>query len=75
MDTLDKTIRQSLKQWVSDQRPPSNGKARLLAEITHPKPKAEMISSTLVADIPHEIFSWMMVYSSENGVTALRLVS
>lgn len=75
MDAIDRKIKQSLKQWASGQRLPANGRARLMVEIARQNSKSEKPPTFLTVNIPNEIFSWVMVYSCEKGVTALRLVS
>lgn len=75
MDAFDRQIKRSLKQWVAQHTPPSDGRARLLTTIMSTKAKAEKPASFQFAEIPNEFLSWTMAYNLERGVAALRLVS
>lgn len=76
MDTTDRQLRASLKNWVSKHPLPANGRARILGGAAFSKkPKIERSTPFEFTGIPNELLSWATVYSLDRGVGALRLVS
>jgi hypothetical protein len=75
MDKTDEEIKQCLKSWVNKHPTPANGRARLLGAVISSKASAYKPATLQFSQLPNPIFSWTMVYSLENGVSALRMVS
>jgi hypothetical protein len=75
MDKKDDEIKQCLKSWINKHPPPANGRARLLGAAISSKASVLRPATLHFSQLPNPIFSWTMVYSLENGVSALRMVS
>jgi hypothetical protein len=72
----DALLRKMLKNWVNRQRPPANGRARLLWEAAHisrdkfdltvilPQPRYMSTPSSSSNDWPQTLFSWI----NENSI-------
>ena len=72
----DIVLRKMIKNWVNRQRPPDNGRARLLWEATHishdkfdlaiifPRPQFKSYPSSSANDWPQTFFTWI----NENSI-------
>jgi hypothetical protein len=78
----DALLRKILKNWVSRQRPPDNGRARLLWDATHIsrnkidltiillRPQFRSHTSSSSPDWPQTLFTWINENSMQFGIQA-----
>lgn len=75
MDPFDANIRNSMRSWSARQPLPANGRARLMAAAVQHSPRPEQNSRFYKPALTDDLFSWVLLYSMERGVCALRTVS
>lgn len=78
----DTALRRMLKNWVNRQRPPENGRARLLWEAAHVshnkvdlstllfRPQFKTYPSSALNDWPQTLSAWINEYSMQAGLQA-----
>jgi hypothetical protein len=74
MDPFDAELKQSLKNWANSQAPPANVRARLLGAANSNIGRDEKPNHFHLPSFNGDLYSWVLVYSMERGVSALRLV-
>lgn len=75
MNPIELEIRQALKKWITEYRPPIDGRSRLLRAASSFDNKVEKKLPIGFGVLPNELLSWAIVYSMDRGIASLRLVS